>query len=139
MSSFIEAKVLFILLTSICSFRKTYNPEAIRRGIMFTKCKMPSVKFGDPPKKEGKQTSISNQPGPQEYDTESIRRAVYSLSTKKRPTGVKFSTGPRTYNDVEERERKSKPGPCTYDIPSAFGVQSNSRYRSQPCISFGAR
>lgn len=100
---------------------------------------MPSVKFGDPPKKEGKQTSISNQPGPQEYDTESIRRAVYSLSTKKRPTGVKFSTGPRTYNDVEERERKSKPGPCTYDIPSAFGVQSNSRYRSQPCISFGAR
>ncbi len=120
---------------------KTYNPEAIRRGIMFTKSKMPSVKFGDPPKEDNKEkkSSQSNQPGPQEYDTERIRRAVYSLSTKKRPTGVKFSTGPRTYNDVEERERASKPGPSAYDIPSALGKQSNSRYRSQPCISFGAR
>lgn len=118
----------------------TYNPEAIRRGLMFTKSKMPSVKFGDPPKKdesERKNSSKNNQPGPQEYDTERLRRAVYSLSTKKRPTGVKF--GPRTYNDVEERERVSKPGPSAYDIPSAFGRQSNSRYRSQPCISFGAR
>ena len=121
---------------------KTYNPEAIRRGIMYTKSKMPSVKFGDPPKKEDnreKKNATSNQPGPQEYDTERIRRAIYSLSTKKRPTGVKFSTGPRTYNDVEERERMSKPGPSAYDIPSALGRQSNSRYRSQPCISFGAR
>ncbi len=106
---------------------------------MFTKSQMPSVKFGDPPKKQERKSSKSNQPGPQEYDTESIRRAVYSLSTKKRPTGVKFSTGPRTYNDVEERERMSKPGPSAYDIPSALGRQSNSRYRSQPCISFGAR
>jgi hypothetical protein len=109
---------------------------------MFTKSQMPSVKFGDPPNKfnlNEKRKSKANQPGPQEYDTERIRRAVYSLSTKKRPTGVKFSTGPRTYNDVEERERMSKPGPSAYDIPSALGRQSNSRYRSQPSISFGSR
>jgi hypothetical protein len=109
---------------------------------MFTKSKITSVKFGDPPKKEEEKqqkSSKKRQPGPQEYDTEKIRRAVYSLSTKKRPTGVKFSTGPRTYNDLEEKERASKPGPSAYDIPSALGRQSNSRYRSQPCISFGAR
>lgn len=30
----------------------TYNPEAIRRGLMYTKFTLPSVKFGDPPKKD---------------------------------------------------------------------------------------
>ena len=107
---------------------------------MFTKSTMPSVKFGDPPKKDDdRHKRLPSQPGPQEYDTERIRRGVYNLSTKKRPTGVKFSTGPRTYNDVEERERASKPGPSAYDIGSSLGQQANSRYKSQPCISFGAR
>jgi len=126
---------------------QTYDPEAIRRGIMFTKSKMPSVKFGDPPKKDNKnsplpagvRTSTANQPGPQEYDTENIRRGVYCLSTKRRPAGVKFTTGPRTYNDAEERERASKPGPSAYAIPSALGRQYDSRYKSQPSISFGSR
>lgn len=117
-----------------------YCPHAIRRGIMSTKSSMPSVKFGSPPRKKSDGMGCSNhQPGPQEYDTESIRRGVYSLSTKKRPPGLKFTTGPRTYNDVEERERASKPGPCTYQIQSSLGAQVNSRYKSQPKISFGAR
>lgn len=122
----------------------TYNPDKIRQGIMFTKSTMPSVKFGTPPKKLSKEEQKKYEernhlPGPQEYDTESIRRGVYSLSTKRHPVGVKFSTGPRTYNDVEERERASKPGPSAYQIRSALGQQINSRYRSQPALSFGAR
>ena len=122
---------------------QTYDPEAIRRGIMCTKSGMPSVKFGSPPeskaKKKKKRRPTTQIPGPQQYETESIRRGVYSLSTKKRPAGVKFTTGPRTYNDAEERERASKPGPNSYSIPSALGRQVNSRYKSQPSISFGAR
>lgn len=47
----------------------TYNPEAIRRGIMFTKSKMPSVKFGEPPKKDSATKKGSRErahvPGPQ--------------------------------------------------------------------------
>ncbi len=123
----------------------TYNPEAIRRGIMRTKSSMPSVKFGNPPVKNDpksrreKNRRKNDVPGPQAYDTESIRRGVYCLSTKRRPRGVKFSTGPRTYNDVEERERASKPAPSDYNIPSGLGQQVNSRYRSQHGISFGAR
>lgn len=74
-----------------------------------------------------------------EYDTERIRRGICQLSTKRQPVGVKFSTGPRTYNDAEERERSSKPGPSTYNVRSALGQQVNSRYRSQPALSFGAR
>jgi hypothetical protein len=126
---------------------QTYDPEAIRRGIMCTKSGMPSIRFGSPPgkddsngqKKNNKMRPAMHMPGPQQYETESIRRGVYSLSTKKRPAGVKFTTGPRTYNDAEERERASKPGPNSYEIPSALGRQVNSRYKSQPSISFGAR
>ena len=127
---------------------QTYDPEAIRRGIMYTKSGMPSIKFGSPPaakdnannnSKKKKRRPATQMPGPQQYETESIRRGLYSLSTKKRPAGVKFATGPRTYNDVEERERASKPGPNSYEIPSALGRQVNSRYKSQPSVSFGAR
>ena len=114
-----------------------YCPHAIRKGIMSTKSGMPSVRFGSPPKKRGEAKHAT--PSAQEYDTEAIRRGVYSLSTKKRPAGVPFSKGPRTYNDVEERERSSKPGPCTYTIRSGLGEQVNSRYKSQPRLSFGAR
>lgn len=92
---------------------QAYDPEAIRRGVRCTKQNRPSVKFGDPPAKRAESRlakSSLGQPGPQEYDTESIRRGVYNLSTKKRPAGVRFTTGPRTYNDVEERERASKSG-----------------------------
>lgn len=118
----------------------TYDPEAIRTGIMRTKSSMPSVKFGSPPKKSSRKSEASMRcPGPQEYDTENIRRGVYCLSTKRRPRGVKFSTGPRTSNDLEEKERASKPGPSTYEIPSGLGHQVNSRYKSQPSISFGSR
>lgn len=128
---------------------QTYDPEAIRRGIMCTKKGMPSIKFGSPPakddnddgknKRKKKRRPATQMPGPQQYETESIRKGVYSLSTKKRPAGVKFTTGPRTYNDAEERERASKPGPNSYEIPSALGRQVNSRYKSQPSVSFGAR
>jgi len=114
-----------------------YCPHKIRKGIMSTKSGLPSVKFGDPPRKRG--DPKHSNPSAQEYDTESIRRGVYSLSTKKRPPGVKFTTGPRTYNDAEERERASIPGPCTYTIRSSMGQQVNSRYKSQPRISFGSR
>mmetsp|Transcript_26640 Transcript_26640/g.56090 ORF Transcript_26640/g.56090 Transcript_26640/m.56090 type:complete len:287 (+) Transcript_26640:94-954(+) len=118
---------------------QTYDPDMIRKGIMSTKSSMPSVKFGSPPKKKSPDSMLVHNPGPQEYDTDSIRKGVYSLSTKKRPAGVKFTTGKRSYNDIEERERASKPGPCSYVIPSSLGTQSNSKYRSQPSISFGAR
>ena len=116
---------------------------------MCTKKGMPSIKFGSPPakdddddgknKRKKKRRPATQMPGPQQYETESIRKGVYSLSTKKRPAGVKFTTGPRTYNDAEERERASKPGPNSYEIPSALGRQVNSRYKSQPSVSFGAR
>ena len=121
---------------------QTYCPDAIRRGIMSTKSGISSVKFGSPPPKppsrKGKRIS-DDQPGPQDYETDSLRRAINSLSTKKRPAGLKFTTGPRTYNDAEERERASKPGPCTYNVRSSLGSQVNSKYKSQPSISFGAR
>eukprot|EP00804_Cyclotella_cryptica_P025068 CCRYP_016556-RA/>CCRYP_016556-RA protein AED:0.18 eAED:0.18 QI:131/-1/0/1/-1/1/1/0/291 len=120
---------------------QTYCPDAIRKGINATKRGMPRVKFGSPPKKplstEGK--SRNDQPGPQHYDTDSLRKALFALSTKKRPAGVKFTTGPRTYNDAEGRERASKLGPCTYSSASSLGSQVNSKYKSQPSISFGAR
>lgn len=108
---------------------------------MFTKSTMSSVKFGSPPKNNINKKRQENlkSPGPQSYDTERIRKGIYSLSTKKKPAGVKFTTGPRTYNDMEERERASKPGPNKYDVPSVLGKQINSRYKSQPSISFGAR
>mmetsp|Transcript_32926 Transcript_32926/g.47664 ORF Transcript_32926/g.47664 Transcript_32926/m.47664 type:complete len:282 (+) Transcript_32926:2263-3108(+) len=120
---------------------QSYDPIAIKRGIMFTKSTMSSVKFGSPPKNDlsKRKQENSKSPGPQSYDTERIRRGIYSLSTKKKPVGVKFTTGPRTYNDMEERERASKPGPNKYEVPSALGKQINSRYKSQPSISFGAR
>eukprot|EP00591_Stephanopyxis_turris_P013533 CAMPEP_0195510316 /NCGR_PEP_ID=MMETSP0794_2-20130614/2998_1 /TAXON_ID=515487 /ORGANISM="Stephanopyxis turris, Strain CCMP 815" /LENGTH=260 /DNA_ID=CAMNT_0040637715 /DNA_START=236 /DNA_END=1018 /DNA_ORIENTATION=+ len=118
---------------------QTYDPEAIKRGIMLTKSKNPSSKFGSPPKKKKKNCKREkSSPGPQGYDTENIRRGVYCLSTKRRPAGIKFATGPRAF-DVEERERASKPGPSAYAIPSTIGPQLNSRYKSQPRISFGSR
>ena len=80
-----------------------------------------------------------DQPGPQQYDTEAIRQGVYCLSTKRRPSGIVFTTGPRTYNDAEQRERASKPGPQSYKLPSSLGAQADSKYKSQPRISFGAR
>lgn len=100
------------------------------------------MKFGDPPKssnRRGVSKNLDQQPGPQDYDTEKLRNGVYCLSNKRRPAGVKFTTGPRTYNDMEEKERASKPGPSSYPIPSTMGPQFNSRYKSQPTISFGVR
>jgi len=122
----------------------TYDPDYIRKGIMFTKSSVPSVKFGHPPTKVSKvqqkeYKERKHAPSPQEYDTERIRRGICKLSTKRQPVGVKFSTGPRTYNDIEERERSSKPGPSTYNFHSALGQQMNSKYKSQPALSFGAR
>lgn len=114
---------------------------------MCTKSSMTSVKFGSPPRRKRRPAtapemgSRSSIPGPQHYETENIRTGIYSLSTKKKPAGVIFSTGPRTYNDIEERERASKPGPNAYSMKygSALGKQVNSRYKSQPSISFGSR
>ena len=130
------------------SFKKpgpqAYDPELIKRGIMFTKSTMPSVKFGNPPNKPtagaAKYLSSNRQnPGPQHYDSDLICAGVFRLSTKRNPIGVKFATGPRTYNDAEEKERSSKPGPGQYKLNSAMGTQVSSRYKSQPIISFGAR
>ncbi|KAK1735381.1 hypothetical protein QTG54_013995 [Skeletonema marinoi] len=147
---------------------QTYDPDAIRRGIMFTRrSNIQSVTFGRPSsarpssrqssgrpssarpssarpssRRGSKSSTVSfcdEQPGPQQYDTEAIRQGVYSLSTKRRPSGIVFTTGPRTYNDAEERERASKPGPCTYQAPSSLGKQANSRHKNQPALSFGAR
>ena len=120
---------------------QTYDPEAIRRGIMFTKGKQSTIIFGTPTggKTKSRKQRKKEIPGPQQYETESIRRGINSLSTKKRPASVKFTTGPRTYNDAEEKERSSKPGPSVYEIPSALGRQVNSKYKSQPSISFGSR
>lgn len=125
------------------SFKKpgpqAYDPELIKRGIMFTKSGMPSTKFGAPPKREDPNAQGRQNPGPQHYDSEKVNSGIFRLSTKRNPTGVKFSTGPRTYNDAEEKERASKPGPGQYQLNSAMGTQVSSRYKSQPIITFGAR
>ncbi|KAL7492043.1 hypothetical protein ACHAWT_001601 [Skeletonema menzelii] len=140
---------------------QTYDPDAIRRGIMFTRrSNIQSVTFGRPSSarpssarpssarpssarsssRGGSSGSLCDeQPSPQQYDTEAIRQGVSFLSTKRRPSGVVFTTGPRTYNDAEQRERASKPGPCTYQAPSSLGQQADSRHKNQPRISFGAR
>jgi len=146
---------------------QAYDPGAIKRGIMFTKRSMPSVKIGKPPsspahppcKKErssdeirvsdgsgetGNHATRHQQqprgitPGPQEYDTESIRNGLLLLSKNRRPAGVKFGTGPRAY-DSGEKARGAVPGPSSYGVPSSLGPQVSSRYRSQPQMSFGAR
>ncbi|KAL7547175.1 hypothetical protein ACHAWF_010495 [Thalassiosira exigua] len=65
-----------------------YCPHAIRQGIMSTKSGNPSVSFGSPPRRRS--GPKQRNPSAQEYDTES-RRGVYSLSTKKRPAGFKFT------------------------------------------------
>lgn len=125
------------------SFKKpgpqAYDPELIKKGIMFTKSGLPSVKFGNPPKKPGVAAVGHQNPGPQHYDSDAMCKGVLRLSTKRNPIGVKFATGPRTYNDADEKERSSKPGPGQYRLNSAMGSQVSSRYKSQPIISFGAR
>lgn len=35
--------------------------------------------------------------------------------------------------------KQRRPGPNQYKVPGAMGSQVNSRYKSQPSISFGAR
>ncbi|EJK61452.1 hypothetical protein THAOC_18060, partial [Thalassiosira oceanica] len=89
---------------------QAYDPENLRRGLMATKSHMSSVKFGSPPRRKKSHTT---GPSPQEYDSEMLRKGLIQLSNKKRPAGVKFSTGSRTYNDAGERERRSIPGPCS--------------------------
>jgi hypothetical protein len=125
------------------SFKKpgpqAYDPEMIKRGIMFTKSGLPSVKFGNPPKKAGVAAIGHQNPGPLHYETSAIVSGTLRLSTKRNPIGVKFATGPRTYNDADEKERASKPGPGQYQLNSAMGAQVSSRYKSQPIITFGAR
>jgi hypothetical protein len=48
----------------------SYDPDNIRKGIMFTKSTMPSIKFGNPPKKlskdeQQKYDARNHAPGPQ--------------------------------------------------------------------------
>jgi hypothetical protein len=122
---------------------QSYDPESIKNGILKTKKAMPTITFGKAPSsspkktKHGRSNNCDSAPGPQQYDTENIRRGSFSLSTNHRPQAVKFSTGPRTYNDIEERERASKPGPNAYKHHDGLGKQVNSRYRSSNGISFG--
>lgn len=132
-----------------CVGPMTYDPDMIRRGIMSTRrSSVQSVTFGRPssarpssarPSSARPSRSDHQHPSPQQYDTEAIRRGVFSLSTKRRPSGVAFTTGPRTYNDAEERERARLPGPCTYHVPSSLGDQANSRYKNAARITFGSR
>ena len=135
-----------------CVGPMTYDPEMIRRGIMSTRrSSIQSVTFGRPSSARPSSARPSSarpstrrgrdhqHPSPQQYDTEAIRRGVFSLSTKRRPSGVAFTTGPRTYNDAEERERARLPGPCTYQVPSSLGDQANSRYKNAARITFGSR
>ena len=118
---------------------QTYDPEAIKHGIMLTKSKITSSNFGSPPKRRNAPSKRETHPGPQHYDTENIRRGVSALSSKRRPAGVKFTTGPRPYNVAEEKARASKSAPSAYTFRSSIGPQINSRLKSQPRISFGAR
>ena len=143
---------------------QSYDPDAIRRGILLTrKSNIQSVTFGRPSTARSSRRPSSarqsssdrpssargsrsgsihqqyEEPGPQQYDTEAIRKGLFSLSTKRRPSGIVFTQGPRTYNDAEERSRRSSPGPNAYQSPSSLGAQVNSKYKSQPRISFGAR
>lgn len=129
---------------------QAYDPCAIKRGIMSTKSSMQYVKFGNPPpppssQREAKSTkgqaaSGHFTPGPQEYDTESIRKGMMSLSKNHRPAGMKFGTGRRAACDsAAEKARSAVPGPSSYGVPSSLGPQIDSRYKSQPKVSFGAR
>ena len=113
----------------------------IKQGIMCTKSRNPSIKFGTVANNKNKKQIARevNSPGPQEYDTQKIRKGVFSLSNKRRPVGVIFATGPRTHTDITERENARKPGPSTYIVPSTLSTQFNSRYKSPAKISFGAR
>ena len=118
---------------------------------MSTKSRNPSITFGtvaannksiNKNKTKNKNKNIrdvNHSPGPQEYDTANIRNGVFSLSNKRRPVGVKFTTGPRTHTDITERESSRKPGPSSYIVPSTLSTQFNSRYKSPAKISFGAR
>ena len=135
-----------------CVGPQSYDPDMIRRGIMSTRrSSVQSVTFGRPSsarpssarpssaRPSTRRGSDHQHPSPQQYDTDAIRRGVFSLSTKRRPSGVAFTTGPRTYNDAEKRERARLPGPCTYQVPSSLGDQANSRYKNAARISFGSR
>ena len=59
----------------------------------------------------GKQLGADpNLPGPGQYIEPIARPGSYLAGSVQ---GVKFSQGPRTYNDVNERENKQRPAPGT--------------------------
>jgi len=131
---------------------QTYDPEAIRRGIILTKSKRsinltatmkgkfttstssltkPLVATGT------KLLSKETSPGPQHYDTEKIRRGILMLSNINRcPAGVKFGTVPRIADTTPVSKTISA---SKQVVTSVFGPQSNSRFKTQPRYSFGAR
>jgi hypothetical protein len=87
-----------------CVGPQSYDPDMIRRGIMSTRrSSVQSVTFGRPSsarpssarpssaRPSTRRGSDHQQPSPQQYDTEAIRRGVFSLSTKRRPSGVAFT------------------------------------------------
>ena len=70
------------------------------------------------------------EPSPQTYDAAAIEKGQRMLSTGRNIPGVKFMTGPRTYNNAAERENKSRPAPGQYDSHGSCGRQIESKYRS---------
>jgi len=127
---------------------QSYDSDAIVNGVIKTKKSTPKISFGpaaantkyrskvDPCKAEYR-TETKSAPGPQHYDTNNIRRGLYSLSNKRRPPGIKIASVTRPSCDGEQREIQSSPGPCSYNYPSSLGKQINSRYRSHTGVAFG--
>lgn len=140
---------------------QTYDPEAIRRGIIMTKSKrsLHLTKMGRPStwgsnsnkqdassKRDGKFCWQEILPGPQHYDTELIRRGLSLLSNSNRSSsaGIKFGTCPRLSNNTSSTSAGAmtptdKVSASKQIVTSTFGPQSNSRFKTQPRYSFGAR
>lgn len=94
----------------------------------------PNASFGSGPQRYhggGEMKNKCKEPSPQQYDTEIVRNAIFKLSTKRTITGVKFSTGPRTYNDANAKAAAASPAPGQYKSQSAIGGQVESKFKAE--------
>ena len=61
------------------------------------------------------------------------------LSSQKSSPSVKFTTAMQRPSSAPHSRLEKRPGPNSYPLPTALGHQPNSRYKTQPSFSFGAR
>lgn len=86
----------------------------------------------------------AEEPGPGHYinpateGRNAVGEAKAVLSNQRSYPSVVFAKATRPKSAPGMMSRHAGP-PSHYDLPSALGRQPNSRYRSQPSVSFGAR